>query len=170
MGLLLVATALVALWVVKPDILPIERLNHGVLRNAPLPDQSQTVGPDSPAVAEVPASPTAAPVQDNVAQTPQDSAASPDEIAADWVRRWNAGDFAGMYELTTGTVRRSLSRQDFTDRYEGIGERAELSSIKAEVAGKPTDDRQVPIRVSFTSGVVGEFQEDNVITLTHDPD
>jgi hypothetical protein len=172
MGLLLVATALVALWLVKPDVLPVERLNLGFFRNAPSPEQPQSVGSDSSAVAEVPASPTAASAlaQRDIAQTPEDTGASPDDIAAEWVRLWSAGDFAGMYLLTTGTVRRSLSQQDFTDRYEGITERAELSSVQAEVTGKATDDRQVPIRVSFTSGVVGDFQEDNVIPLTHDPD
>lgn len=172
MGLLLVAAALVALWFVKPDILPVERLNLAFLRGAPSPDQPQPAGSDSPTAAVVPASPTVAPVpaQNDVGQTPENTSASPDEIAADWVQRWNAGDFAGMYQLTTGTVRRALSQQDFTDRYEGIAERAELSSVQAKVTGPASDERQVPIRVSFTSGVVGDFQEDNVIPLTHDAD
>jgi penicillin-binding protein 2 len=95
---------------------------------------------------------------------------SADEVAAAWVARWNADDYAGMYDLASGTVRRALPREEFTARYEGIVERAELLSVKAEVTGAVGDTRRAPIRVMFDSGVVGQFTEENAIPLVHEAD
>jgi penicillin-binding protein 2 len=172
MGLLLVAGALIAVWYLRPDVLPVEHVGSALSQRLPLVDPSPTVESAAVALATAPASPTSPPASltgQNSGATPA-TRVSPDEVAAAWVARWNAGNFAGMYELTTGTVRRSISLQDFTDRYRGIAERAELTSVRAEVTGSESGRRQVPIRVSFDSGVVGKFSEENTIPLTKDPD
>jgi penicillin-binding protein 2 len=95
---------------------------------------------------------------------------SADEVAADWVNRWNASDYSGMYDLTSGTVRRAISRDDFVARYQGIAERAQLQSVEAIVTGDASDGRGAPIEVSFTSGIVGSFVEENAVPLVQEQD
>lgn len=89
------------------------------------------------------------------------------EVADAWVARWSAGDYAGMYQLTSGTVQRVLPLDEFVARYQGIAERAELTAISAELAGDITG-RRAPVAVTFDSGVVGEFTEENALPLVRE--
>jgi penicillin-binding protein 2 len=91
-----------------------------------------------------------------------------DEVAVQWVALWNAGDYAGMYDLASGTVRRALPLEEFAARYQGIVDRAQLSSVRAEVTGDAGDSRRVPIRVAFESAIVGSFSEENSIPLVRE--
>lgn len=91
-----------------------------------------------------------------------------DEVAAEWVKRWNAADFGGMYELTSGTVRRTISLEEFVGRYQGIIDRAELHAVDARVAGDAGSTRQVPIVVAFESGIAGPFRQENVLPLARE--
>ena len=77
---------------------------------------------------------------------------SADEVAAEWVARWNAGDYAGMYALTSGTVRRTIPLEEFASRYQGIVDRAELHSVQAEITGAAGDTPRVPFRVTIRIG------------------
>ncbi len=91
-----------------------------------------------------------------------------DEVALRWVELWNADDYAGMYDLASGTVRRALPLEEFAGRYQGIVDRAQLSSVRAEVAGDAGNSRRVPIRVEFESAIVGSFSEENSIPLVRE--
>jgi penicillin-binding protein 2 len=99
-----------------------------------------------------------------------DPGLSADEVAAAWVARWNAGDYDAMYALTSGTVQRAISREEFVARYSGIVDRAELRSVVAEITGSAGDAREVPLRVSFESGIVGAFSEENALPLVQEGD
>ena len=109
-------------------------------------------------------------IDDTVSPVATEPAMTADALAQEWVRRWNAGDYSGMYDLTSGTVRRTIPRQAFTDRYQGIADRAELRSVKAEVSETAGDSLRVPIRVTFDSGIVGTFSEENTLPLVHEED
>ena len=44
-----------------------------------------------------------------------------------------------MYALTSGTVRRTIPLEEFVSRYQGIVDRAELQSVRAEITGAAGD-------------------------------
>jgi hypothetical protein len=128
------------------------------------------VAPTPQTAAVTQASPTPEPVVADVSPTSTVVERTASEVAQDWVDRWNIGDYAGMYALTSGTVRRAISRDDFIARYQGIVERAQLSPVQAAVTGVPDDERGVPIDIAFTSGIVGSFSEQNVVPMVHESD
>lgn len=145
----------------RPDLPPFSTLRE--LAGQP--------GPSAPAVATPPpglAEPTA-PADD--AAPAVASPAAPDmseaEVAAAWVERWNAGDYAGLYQLTSGTVQRAVPLDAFVARYQGIAERAQLTAVNATVTGAITA-RRAPLAVTFTSGIAGEFTEENSIPLVRE--
>jgi penicillin-binding protein 2 len=176
--LLLLVAAAAAVSVFRPDLVPLRGLS-----GMPLPGGQPAALVATPAPtpgAEVTAStPDAGSPDDTQAvggedapadASPAATALSSDEVAAAWVARWNAGDYAGLYDLTTGTVHRTVPREEFTARYEAIAERAELRSVQAEVAGAEDGARRVPIRTTFESGIVGTFSEENVLPLVREAD
>jgi penicillin-binding protein 2 len=145
----------------RPDLPPFANLRQ-LAGQAP---------PETPAVASpAPGAPQpTAPVQ---SEEPAVAATSePDmteaEVAEVWAALWSAGDYAGMYQLTSGTVQRAIPLEEFVARYEGIAERAELKAVHAELAGD-ISGRRAPLAVTFDSGVVGEFTEENAIPLVRE--
>ena len=173
LALVLVVAAIGAGAVLRPDLVPLSQLNGILARGglppaaAPTPNESTASGADG----------TAAPgnaASDPVAEEAEPSPASDgpdftaDEVAAQWVALWNRGDYAGMYALASGTVRRAMPLEEFTGRYQGIVDRAQLSAVQAEVTGEAGDSRQVPIRAAFESSIVGSFSEENTIPLVRE--
>lgn len=160
LGLLLLLGAAAAALYFRPDLMPIPRGQLGSL----------TWGAESPPVAVA----TPAPVQESdppsVAEVSSPTAPdmTAEDVAAAWVERWNAGDFAGLYDLTSGTVQRSISRDDFVARYQGIAQRAELRAVHAEIDPGADVGRRVPITVTFDSGIAGAFEQQNVLLLAQE--
>jgi penicillin-binding protein 2 len=105
-----------------------------------------------------------------VSPVPAVPALTADEVAQEWVARWNAGDFTGLYDLTSGTVQRAITRDEFTSRYQGIIDRAELNTVDAKIVGEAGDSRRVPLSVTFDSSIVGQFSEENSLPLVHEND
>lgn len=167
LALLLVVAAVAAGAYVRPDLVPIAQLS-GILarQSAPAPEPAADPAPGTAAPETAAAETSAAAGAPSPAADPPDL--TPDAVAAQWVARWNAGDYAGMYELASGTVRRSLPLDEFVDRYQGIAERARLNSVQAEVIGEAGASRRIPIRVAFESGIVGSFSEENSIPLVRE--
>jgi len=173
LALLLVIAAGVFAAVMRPEIVPLDGLNqllpHGgpPSQIAPSPD-SQPAGNATAAVENVPTETSS--VEADVSPVPLADAKSADDVAAEWVARWNAGDYAGMYALTSGTVRRTIPPEEFASRYQGIVDRAKLHSVRAEITGAAGDTTRVPFRVTFESSIAGEFSEANTLTLVRDED
>jgi penicillin-binding protein 2 len=145
----------------RPDLPPFANLRELAGQTPP---NAPTIATPPPGVAE----PTA-PLED--AALAIASPAAPDmteaEVAAAWVERWSAGDYAGLYQLTSGTVQRAIPLEDFVARYQGIAERAELTGVRAELAGEIAN-RRAPLTVTFDSGIVGEFTEQNALPLVRE--
>ena len=173
LALLLVVVAVVFTAVTRPGIVPLGGLNellpHGgpVAQIAPSPDPE--IAANATAVVEIVPTETST-AEAYVSPMPLVEAQSADEVAAEWVARWNAGDYTGMYALTSGTVRRTISPEEFSSRYQGIVERAELHSVRAEISSAAADTPRVPFRVTFESGIAGEFSEENTLPLVRDED
>jgi penicillin-binding protein 2 len=171
LALLLIA-AIVAGAMLRPDLAPLGRLNELLARGGapaasePTPDAAAGPAQDGTAAAEIPADGAPAAATDPSPAAVPDLTA--DEVAVQWVARWNAGDYAGMYDLASGTVRRAMPREEFVGRYQGIVDRAQLNAVQAEVTGDVGDTRQAPIKVDFESGIVGNFSEENSIPLVRE--
>lgn len=95
---------------------------------------------------------------------------APTRIAENWVSLWESGDYAGMYELTSDATKKTVSKQDFVARYTDIQQEAGLTKIEAEVSESAGLDGSVPIKVTFTSSLVGEIKEDNAVHLVREGD
>jgi penicillin-binding protein 2 len=175
LALVLLVAGVVVAGTLRPDLVPLP-----LARVSGLFAQGSPSAPVAPTTAGAAVTETASPAPSAdpaVAQSAETSAATPaepamtaDEVAAAWVARWNAGDYDGMYDLTTGTVRRTIPRDEFTARYLGIADRINLRSVAAELTGTIGDARRAPITVTFDSGIVGEFREENAIPLAREAD
>ena len=172
LALLLVFGVIGAAAVVRPSVLPLGRLNEILAWDASPPLISPSPEPAVAASATAPADPEPAAIAqvDEASPAPAAPTLSADEVAAEWVARWNARDYAGMYDLTSGTVRRTMPLEEFTSRYQGIDDRAELQSVQVELTGEAGDSSRVPFRVTFVSGIAGEFSEENTLPLVHEED
>jgi penicillin-binding protein 2 len=172
LALVLLVAGIGAAATLRPDLvpLPLARLTGFFSQSSP----SSPVMPPTAGAAVAEVSPTAgepaADSADPAVATPAEPAMTADEVAAAWVARWNAGDYDGMYDLTTGTVRRTISREEFTGRYQGIADRINLRAVTAELTGTAGDSRRAPVAVTFDSGIVGEFREENTVPLTRETD
>ena len=174
LALLLLLAAIALGGVLRPDLVPLPTLNE-ILARGGQPEESASPPEQAEVAAIASATPPAPPdAEDALAAeksgSPVALGLTADEVAAEWVRRWNAADYAGMYELTSGTVRRAITRQEFVDRYQAIADRARLRSVVAEVTGTAADTRRVPVHVTFDSGIAGPFSQENSVPLAHDDD
>src|SRR4051794_14247518 len=131
LALVVAIGAIVFAAVMRPGIVPLGGLSELLSqRNAapqivPSPDPAISANA-TPPVESVPTETSAA--EEDVSPAPVVATESVDEVAADWVARWNKGDYAGMYALASGTVRRTIPLEKFVSRYQGIVDRAELQS------------------------------------------
>jgi penicillin-binding protein 2 len=168
LALLLVVGAAVATATLRPDLVPLPSLPGFFSREAQVapadPDAAQASG------MQPGAAPTGNVAVAAMAATPPASARTADELAAEWAARWSAGDYAGMYDLTSGTVRRAMTREEFIARYEGIAERIEQRSVVAEITGTVGETRRAPLRSTFDSRIVGSFSEENQLPLVREAD
>ena len=157
--------------VIRPSFVPLGRLNEILVQDAappqiaPTPEQAVAASASVPAAPEPDASAVAVAEASPASGEP---ALSADEVAADWLALWTARDYAAMYALTSGTVRRTLPLEEFTGRYQGIDDRAELQAVRGEITGEAGDTSRVPFRVTFESGIAGEFSEENSLPLVQE--
>jgi penicillin-binding protein 2 len=173
LALLLTIGAVVFAAVVRPGMVPLSGLNGLLPQGNPAPQIAPSPNPEIATNATASAASEPAEVgalAEDASPVPVAGTGSADEVAAEWVARWNAGDYAGMYALASGTVRRTIPLEEFASRYQGIVDRAELHSMQAEITGAAGDTPRVPFRVRFESGIAGEFSEENTLPLVHEAD
>ncbi|HLL49746.1 MAG TPA: NTF2-like N-terminal transpeptidase domain-containing protein, partial [Thermomicrobiales bacterium] len=171
LALFLVLGLIAVAAVMRPSFVPLGRLSKILVQDAPPPQVAPTPEPAvaASATAPVDTEPDAVAVAE-ASPAPVERGLSADEVAGEWITRWNARDYAAMYALTSGTVRRTLPLEEFTGRYQGIDDRAELHAIRAEITGEAGDMPRVPFRVTFESGIAGEFSEENALPLVQEED
>jgi penicillin-binding protein 2 len=174
LALLLAIGAVVFAAVMRPGMVPLSGLSGLLPYDRPAPQTAPSPVPEiaTSATASVATEPAEASsvAEEDASPAPVAETESADKVAAAWVARWNAGDYAGMYALASGTVRRTISLEEFTSRYQGIVDRAELRLVRAEITGSAGATPPVPFRVSFESGIAGEFSEENTLPLVHEED
>lgn len=114
--------------------------------------------------------PTPPPTQTPVPTATSVDVGAPTRIAENWISFWEAGDYAGMYDLTTEATRKTMSRDEFVSRYTDIQQEAGLTKIEADVSQSAGLDGSVPFTVTFTSSLVGDIKEDNAVHLIREDD
>jgi penicillin-binding protein 2 len=92
----------------------------------------------------------------------------PTSIAKNWMALWEAGDYAGMYNLTSNATHQSMTEDEFVERYTNIEGEAGLTAVTAEVTGDATLEGTVPFKVTFTSSLVGDISEENNLYFTRE--
>jgi penicillin-binding protein 2 len=103
-----------------------------------------------------------------VTPTPEPTAVPAGAVAEAFVTRWSEGNYDGLYDLIGTAAQKEIARDDFVARYQGIADRAGLTSLKATVTGAPNLQTEVPIRVEMVSSIVGSFVETNRIPLVRE--
>src|SRR3954467_3667358 len=172
LALVVAIGAVVFAAVMRPGIVPLGGLSELLPQRNAAPQVVPSPNPEVAANATPPfeSVPTETSAAEVASPAPIVATESADEVAADWVARWNDGDYAGMYALTSGTVRRTIPLEEFVSRYQGIVDRAELQPVRAEITGTAADTSRVPFRATFESGIAGEFSEENSLPLVHEVD
>lgn len=94
--------------------------------------------------------------------------ADPRSVAQGYIDRWQAKDYAGMYDLIGATEQAGITRERFIARYEGIAAEAGLAELKATL-GNPGGNNTFPLRVEMQSALVGPITEENTLALRQDP-
>jgi penicillin-binding protein 2 len=90
------------------------------------------------------------------------------EIAEGWAQLWTAGDYRGLYELTSQETRAIISRDEFVNRYEGIAQELAQTDISVEVTGGVEDALRFTLSVTRDSARVGEFEDQILLPLVEE--
>lgn len=130
---------------------------------------SAGAGPGTTAVAATPASAPSAPAAANGTVPVGPNALSDPKSAADtYVQAWNASDYQTMYRTISTRAQAAIASEAFQQRYEGILLESGISATQVELVGQEPGTSQFRIKVTFTSALVGNFTQENVIPLTHE--
>lgn len=103
--------------------------------------------------------------------TPAAVTTSPGTTATAFLKFWEQGRYPEMYSLLTGTAKTYISQEKFLQRYQDISTEASISSLQSELAPgfsppNPLPARMdVPFKVTFKTQKVGDFSQDNNLTL-----
>jgi len=102
---------------------------------------------------------------------PTPSVADAEGVARAFLSAWQAGDYAGMYALLSPASQSTISAERFAARYEGIAEEATMTGLTASLASAQralTTTVQISFTATIDTQMVGQFQVDNVLDLSHD--
>ncbi len=100
--------------------------------------------------------------------TPTPDAGPPDEAARRFLTTWSSGDYHALYKMISTNSRATISEQDFVDRFDAINTEAGITEVKVESTGAPDLDLNMPIKVSYKTGTVGDFSQTNTIHLVRE--
>ena len=95
------------------------------------------------------------------------NALSDPQAAADtYVQAWNAADYQTMYRIISSRAQAAISLEAFQQRYQNIIDQSGITAMQISVLGPEPGTTQFRIKVSYTSSLVGNIDQENVIPLT----
>ncbi len=116
-----------------------------------------------------PAASSAIPVAANgTIPTGPNTLSDPQSAADTYVQAWNASDYQTMYRIISTRAQAAIAQDAFQQRYENILAESGISALQVQIIGQEPGTSQFRIKVAFTSSVVGNFTQENVIPLTHE--
>ncbi|MCA1666406.1 MAG: penicillin-binding protein 2 [Thermomicrobia bacterium] len=92
----------------------------------------------------------------------------PQSAADTYVQAWNAADYQTMYRIISTRAQAAVAQDAFQQRYEAILAESGISAVQVQLVGQEPGTSQYRIKVAFTSSLVGNFTQENVIPLTHE--
>ncbi len=140
--------------------------------SAGVASSSTSVNRSTPAAAgAAPVAPVAsvAPVAANGTVSVGPNALGDPKSAADtYVQAWNASDYQTMYRIISSRAQAAIPQDAFQQRYENILAESGISAVQIGLVGQEPGTSQYRIKVSYTSALVGNFAQENVIPLIQD--
>lgn len=134
--------------------------------NATVASASAATGTNAPGT---PAASSAIPVAANgTVQTGPNTLSDPQSAADTYVQAWNAADYQTMYRIISTRAQAAIPQDAFQKRYEAILAESGISAVQVQLVGQEPGTTQYRIKVTFTSSLVGNFTQENVIPLTHE--
>ena len=96
----------------------------------------------------------------------------PNEVAGQFLAAWNKRAFDAMYALVSAGSRSAISAEDFTARYEDFRRKAAITQVRAEILTTQVNspNAEVSTRISYTSGMAGEFSREMILPLVMEGD
>ena len=91
-------------------------------------------------------------------------------VTQNWLAAWQSADYSAMYDMTSSSTQKSITREAFVERYEGIQQKAGLTKISAKVTGDPGLDGKVPYQITLSSNLVGDITESNAVPVVKEGD
>ena len=128
-----------------------------------------TGGAGTPSAPGTPAASSVIPVAANgTVPTGPNTLSDPQTAAETYVQAWNAADYQTMYRIVSTRAQAAITQDAFQQRYEAILAESGISAVQVQLAGQEPGTSQYRINVAFTSSLVGNFTQENVIPLTHE--
>jgi penicillin-binding protein 2 len=90
----------------------------------------------------------------------------PQSAADTYVQAWNAADYQTMYRIISPRAQAAISLEAFQTRYQNIIDQSGITAMQISVLGQEPGTTQFRIKVSYTSSLVGNIDQENVIPLT----
>lgn len=87
--------------------------------------------------------------------------------AEDFFSRWEANDYAGMYELLSPTSRDAISQEDFVNKYSNAAQSMSLNALTVGILStliEPTS-ANISYQANYETALFGSFQRQMLMTL-----
>jgi penicillin-binding protein 2 len=128
-----------------------------------------TGGAGAPTSPTSPAASSVIPVAANgTVPTGPNTLSDPQTAADTYVQAWNAADYQTMYRIISTRAEAAITQDAFQQRYENILAESGISAVQVQLVGQEPGTSQYRIKVAFTSSLVGNIAQENVIPLTHE--
>jgi len=125
--------------------------------------------PGTPGTPGTPAASSAIPVAANgTIPTGPNTLSDPQTAADTYVQAWNAADYQTMYRIISTRAQAAVPQDAFQKRYENILAESGITAVQIQLVGQEPGTSQYRIKVAYTSSLVGNFTQENVIPLTHE--
>jgi penicillin-binding protein 2 len=132
--------------------------------DVPAVTNTTTTAPNDPSPTETPkATETGTPES-----TPTPDAGPPEETARRFVETWSGGDYKALYAMLSADSRTVINEQDFVDRIEAINTEVGITEIEVQTTGGPDLELNIPIKVTYATGTVGNFSQENTLHLVRE--
>jgi penicillin-binding protein 2 len=94
-----------------------------------------------------------------------------DEVAFAFLKAWEEGNHSTMYSLLSLASQETYSEQEFVATYREVFDEATILSAKPRIlaAYQPDTRAEVTFMTTFRTGLVGEFDVQNQMSLTYEP-
>lgn len=92
----------------------------------------------------------------------------PKSAADTYVQAWNAADYKTMYRTISTRAQSAIPMDAFQERYEAIIAESGITAVQVQLLGQEPGTSQFRVKATFTSTLVGNFTQENVIPLAQD--